>query len=326
MPSVEESSQNIGTQLASILENATETISSNQEVTFTLYVKLILPSDGYVFWVNSLLLTTAALSNETLMKRIGLNNNAIALLKKQLTISGSLHRQVTAKQEDISNLSLNHVIFTALSEVDEFNNVDPQLMWIGEINGAPYSFSRLDSRYYQAGLFHYRGDSIHPVLRAQMITSLDGFNLDQLIVSNSLPILMSLNKHLTVYPAQLVSPNLSPPYAVVDVRDTKPLQAAAHFYGDRSQHVQDTVRVTLTGLNNDAALRYVDYVIQEALDDEQFGIINSPVVIDDKMNQNEINALAMRKHIDFDINYYQKTATSIAKQLITSVFIDIEES
>jgi len=42
------------------------------------------------------------------------------------------------------------------------------------------------------------------------------------------------------------------------------------------------------------------------------------------MLQSEINALAMKKTIDFEVNYYQQTANDIALQLITQVFLSVE--
>jgi len=39
-------------QLASGLAQGVETISNYEQITFTLYVKLVLPLDGYVFWVK----------------------------------------------------------------------------------------------------------------------------------------------------------------------------------------------------------------------------------------------------------------------------------
>ena len=50
-------------EMAAGLAQGVETISLNQTVTFTLYVKLVLPLDGYVFWVNAALLTDSALYN-----------------------------------------------------------------------------------------------------------------------------------------------------------------------------------------------------------------------------------------------------------------------
>ena len=45
------------------LDSGLETISNSQTVTFVQYVKLILPLDGYVFWVRSDLVSSEALCN-----------------------------------------------------------------------------------------------------------------------------------------------------------------------------------------------------------------------------------------------------------------------
>ncbi|WP_337049959.1 hypothetical protein [Serratia fonticola] len=327
MAKVSSTSKNQKGELAASLEEATTSISSDQTVTFTLYVRLILPLDGFVFWVNANLLQDKAISTS-----LGLGTFAYPDNKKSVTVKGSFHHQAETRQEDISTRTHNHLIFTALSKVDVFNQVSPGAIWVGDIDGVPYTFSSMANRYKQAGLYHYRGDSIQPVMRSQMITSLDDFDPQKLVVSNSIPIFMALNQYVAAYPAQLVEPNLTGPYAVIDVRETRPLQMAPHVVqlpdGTvlRYQHVQDSVRITLLGLNNDKALNYLDHIITTAVMDEEFGITNCPVVIDDKLPQREIGALAMKKHIDFDINYYQQTARSIAMKLITSAFIDIEVS
>ena len=62
MASVQETS-GAKTPLGASLADGLNTISLNQELTFTLYVKLVLPLDGYVFWVNASLLTDSALYN-----------------------------------------------------------------------------------------------------------------------------------------------------------------------------------------------------------------------------------------------------------------------
>jgi hypothetical protein len=49
-----------------------------------------------------------------------------------------------------------------------------------------------------------------------------------------------------------------------------------------------------------------------------------PIVTDGKANQVEINALAKQKFIDFDINYYQATARTLALQQIKTVIINYE--
>ncbi len=47
--------------IAAALAGGVETLSLQQEITFTQYVRLVLPLDGFVFWVRSDLLTASAL-------------------------------------------------------------------------------------------------------------------------------------------------------------------------------------------------------------------------------------------------------------------------
>ena len=53
MPSLEELAEQHSSQLSSVLKSAVETISSDQEITFRLYVRQVLPLDGFVYWVNA---------------------------------------------------------------------------------------------------------------------------------------------------------------------------------------------------------------------------------------------------------------------------------
>ncbi|MNG65706.1 hypothetical protein D3C73_263420 [compost metagenome] len=311
MAKLDEIAKRTKTQLADTLHTAVDTISTSQKITFKLYVKQVLPLDGFIYWVR------ADLVNPAELERLGLDK-----LKKAVTIQGSLHRQAVSEQTTTASQSMNYIIFTPLKQIDDFNMVDPKWMYLGDYDGVQFSFSRMESKYTQAGIFHYRGLAVLPTLRTQIIDDPADINTD-LILSNSTPIWMRLTKYGTVYPSYLSPSDMLPPYIVADVKETKPLQAAPHYL-TRSQHVQDTVRVTLYGMNNKQALDYVDYIVNEALDFEEFGITNSPVVIDDKLNQVEINALAKKKHIDFDVNYYQHTARNIALQLIKEAFITLE--
>ena len=319
MPSLEEAANAAKSSLAATLKTGVETLSQQQSVTLTRYLKLTLPLDGYVFWVNANLLTEAAVAAS-----LGLMAMTSDSVTMSLTVSGSFHHQSDNQQEATATHTRNHIIFTAESEVAVFNAVAPDTLWVGEVAGMLYAFSSMANRYRQAGLFHYRGDSVQPSMRSQMIVTMADVVDRPLIVSNSVPIFMAINTALPVFPAYLVAPNISPPYAVVDVRDTKVLQAAAHHNDTRSQHVQDTVRITLYGLHNEAALDYVDSLVRLAVEGEQFGINNSPVVVDDKQSQREVAALAMKKHIDVEVNYYQRSAKQMAQQLITDAFITYE--
>ncbi|WP_244578607.1 hypothetical protein [Escherichia coli] len=122
-----------------------------------------------------------------------------------------------------------------------------------------------------------------------------------------------------------VPQNLRPPYIAVDVRNSIPLQVApVVFGGERFQLVQDSVRLTLYGFSNKMALDLVDSVVNRALEEEKFGVTNIPVVQDAKSGQVEINALAKKKIVDFDVNYYQSTAREISRQLIEKVICKYE--
>lgn len=311
MPSLEESAKTASTDLSNVLQAAVETISAHQQITFTLYVKQVLPLDGYVFWVK------ASVVSQEELKRLGLDNTPLTV-----KITGSLHRQAVSEQTETASQSVNHIIFTPLEPIADFNVIDPQGRYLGEYDGVQFNFSRMESKYTQAGIFHYRGNAVLPTMKSQIINDPADIDTD-LILSNSIPIWMRLKKYGTVYPSYLSPSDLSPPYIVADVRDTQPLQAAANYL-TRSQHVVDKVRVTLYGLNNAQALNYMDYIIYNACDEEGYGISNSPVMVDDKLNQVEIHALAKKKHIDFEINYYQQTARDIALQLIKEAFIHLE--
>ncbi|EMQ3548516.1 hypothetical protein WE697_005141, partial [Escherichia coli O111:H5] len=81
---------------------------------------------------------------------------------------------------------------------------------------------------------------------------------------------------------------------------------------------------TLYGFSNKMALDLVDSVVNRALEEEKFGVTNIPVVQDAKSGQVEINALAKKKIVDFDVNYYQSTAREISRQLIEKVICKYE--
>ncbi|MBD8128932.1 hypothetical protein IFU23_05665 [Pantoea agglomerans] len=308
MPRLDEFAANTGSQLSSVLQSAVETISSSQQITFRLYVRKVLPLDGFVYWVNAAILTEPEQAN------MGLPLTRV--------ISGSLHRQVVSEQSESATGAINNIIFTPLEQADNLNTVDPDAVYFGEYDGTQFAFSRMESRYTQAGIYHYRGTAILPTMRTQIIEKAEDIS-DEQILSNSIPIWLSLNQFATVYPSFLSPSNLRPPYIVADVRATSPLQSAPH-YDVRCQHVADQVRLTLYGLTNTQALQFVDYVISTALEDEEFGITNVPVVIDGKRSQVEMGVLARQKFVDFDINYYQATALDVAHQLIKKAIINYE--
>jgi len=76
------------------------------------------------------------------------------------------------------------------------------------------------------------------------------------------------------------------------------------------------VRIVLTGVDNDAALTFLDCVLQYSQDYNYIGLMNNPLVQDEKVGQSEFGILAMRKRIEFEVSYVQNTARDIARQLI----------
>lgn len=312
MPSLDELAEQTGSQLSGVLQSAVETISSGQQITFRLYVRQVLPLDGFVYWINAAIIAPEEL------KRMGISNPLVA------TIKGSLHKQIVSEQSETASRDVNNIIFTPVEKVDDFNIENPNGIYLGEYEGTQFAFSRMESRYTQSGIFHYRGMAILPTMRSQIIDSPDDIS-DELIISNSTPIWLTLKAFATVYPSFLVPSNLKPPYIAADVRSTAPLQLApATINGRRYQLAQDSVRITLYGFNNKKTLDFVDFVVKKALEDEEFGVTNIPIVSDVKSNQVEINALAKKKIVDFEVNYYQGTTRDISQQLIKEVVFNYE--
>lgn len=124
MPSLEELAEQHSSQLSSVLKSAVETISSDQEITFRLYVRQVLPLDGFVYWVNAEIISCDELCR--------LNIESPTRLK----IKGSLHRQVIAIQDESVSKDVNNIIFTPVQQVDDFNVENPDAIYLGEYGGS----------------------------------------------------------------------------------------------------------------------------------------------------------------------------------------------
>jgi hypothetical protein len=312
-------------QLASALQAGVEVLSENQTVTFVKYVRVILPFDGYVFWVRADILSESALENAAMYNALIFNQPLQSLAGAPTFVAkGSLH-YATALQEDLTeSYALNRMIFTAEQAVNPLDAVSPMVMYLATIGPFRYAFSQRESFYKQAGLWHYLGDTVNPTLENQIIDVVEDFDADNIIVSNSLPIWLSLNSfsgtYIPMFPAYLVPMNMKPPFGVVDVYEGSPraLQAFPHI-DHRSNHwqlVSDYVKITLYGLRNFNALDYQDYILDQSLNTDVFGIMNMPVIRDEKKKQVEINIIAQKKSIEFEISYYQPRIREVARQLI----------
>lgn len=328
MPSVAEA-QGYGSQLASTLAAGVRQISSEQQVTFTPYVRQVLPIDGFVFWCNASLVSANALS------LAGLSSAA------PVAINGSLHFATSGEQREDEAIAVKHCVFTALERITALAEIGPNALYIATWTAPSgnysfkFSFSARNSFYQQSGLHHYVGDAVYPAFETQIIDSIDQFG-QRPVVSNSLPIWLAalmqpnpplpawpISPEIPTYPAYLVPDNLMPPYAAVYVEpmstrayQTMPTLSPTYTH---NQLFCERVRITTYGLRNDEALDLQDYLLQYSLLTDAFGVLNIPGFRDDHRTQQELAVLAQKKVIDFEISYYQTRVRELAQQYFKTV-------
>lgn len=298
-----------GNPLASALAAGVVDISQQQQITFTKFVKFTLPIDGSVFWLK-----------------------AVGAAAQTITVNGSLHYATDQVQGETETPDIHHVVFTALDQIQDFNLVDPDTLFIADFEGFQFSFAGRRAYYKQADLHHYFGDAVYPIMQTQVINDPSTFvDLVTPVVSNSLPLWLSLDKVIPVYPAFLVPANAVPPYAAVYI-DPDKTQAltSAPYLSDVSSHYQqarDAVKITIYGARNDVATQYLDYLFDyfENYCEGQFspGIANMPVIADLHRTQSELGVIAQKKLIAFRVNYYQMQMRNIARRLIESAMCKI---
>lgn len=306
-----------------------ETVPPTYGVVFTKYVKLVLPLDGYLFWVRSDLVSDAALLNAQVLN--GFSPNEPPMSDRgdpTYEVKGSLHYETTQQQTDEEVYSVNRVVFTSEKFIQDFNEVGESILLIGEWEGLKFAFSSRQSYYQQSGTHHYVGNAVYADMYPQLIDSLEGFSAAQ-VVSNSIPIWLSMSNwtqkpwepfgmSYPLYPAMLSPNNAPPPYAVVNVTMTEALASAPSLDKTYShdQLVTDTVKITLWGLRNYSAMEFVDFVNQFSVNENNLGLMNMPVIKDERHQQSEMNTLAMKKSIEYKVSYLQSQTRDIARQLI----------
>ena len=287
---------------------------------FDLYVRAVLPLDGFVFWIRSDLVSSSILSAAT-------NGAAVSPF---IDVNGSLHYSTETRQEETETYAVNRILFTSGSPINDLNAVGPNLMYVGTVRGLKYAFSDRGYFYEQAGINHYVGVAVYPDMATQLIDDAEMLDLSTLVVSNSLPAWLSLNNYVPpvagfgnsvpLYPSFLLSKNIVPPFASIHIDDTEALQSTQLIDPDSnlSQLCRDRVRITMFGIRNNEALDFVACVNQFSLDTDAFGVMNMPSVRDEKRLQVEMAVIAMKKSVEFEISYYQQTMNNIAVQLIKS--------
>jgi hypothetical protein len=327
--------ENMGakTELGSGLAAGVETLSYNQEVVFTLYVRVILPIDGYAFWVNGALLTDTAIYNATQYSKLlydRYENPNQTIPPRQFSAKGSLHYATELRQLEERTPSFNYVSFTSLQEIQQFNAINPSLMYVANVDNFQYAFRSRENFYKQADLYHYKGHGLYSIMDTQLVDSMDQLNLSQPIVSNSLPIWLSLNQFFPMYPSFLVAQNISPPYCSVDIDPARTI-ALQDFplldpYSNPNQLVTDTVKLSIFGQNNNQALNFVQYILDYSRNTDNIGMMNMPVMQDEKETQVDFNIIAQKKIITFQVSYYQSTVNDITRKLIEHAFITVTPS
>ncbi|EMF0014132.1 hypothetical protein VY443_002550 [Salmonella enterica] len=309
MPSLSELQQTAKTELNATLTQGLDDLSRFQVVTFTKYIRKVLPLDGFVFWVKASVLSSAPDSEPD-----------------TVNVKGYLHLTTESIQDDEQLYDRNVVTFTAQADIDPFNDIGSDVLYIGEFFGIQFSFSRRTGLNEAANLYHYSGEAIFPYMRSQIINSADDIDLADVVVSNSLPIWLSLSQFMPMYPAMLSVQNLVPPYATVKCGELSPVAGA--FWLDEKQNqyqlVSEDVTITVTGLRNAAVEDFLRYVQDYTLSDKaEMGVMNIPVIQDERVTQNELNIIAMRKKVKFKVNYYQQRMRNVARKLITSAIPSI---
>lgn len=295
-------------QLLAALQAGVENIDLGQEIEFQAYTRVVLPLDGYVFWQPTV----------------------------KDTFKGSVHISQDIQQNPDETVGLASVIFTSEQQIACFSDSPIETLRVGCHKGVRFAFSQQRGFYSQAGLWHYFGQSVLPALASQLLDTPGVLDPTRAVVSNSLPLWLAIKLYappfakafatkLTLYPADLVPANLTPPYGAVDVQDTRTLQTLPRLNRQRThtQLVADRGRITLYGLQNDEAMDFLDTVLQYSDLTDNFGIMSPPVVSDGKRPQPELQAIAMQKAMDFEISYYQSRVADIARQLITQAIATV---
>lgn len=278
-------------------------LSQYQDIVFVQYIRYVLPLDGYVFWLRT----------------------------KATKIPGSLHVKTNKQQREDETIAINRVIFTTGDEVQEFDEIGPNTIWVGEYQGTRFAFSEAGPFYQAASIYHYAGDAVYPALESQLVDLGAELCTQELIVSNSLPAWLTLvsynpvwlvagNPAVTLYPSYLVPDNVRPPYGAVHIADdqTEPLGAfpVIGAWGAHSQLAADRVRVTLYGLTNAQALAWLDLVVQYSRDTDVIGMMDMVIARDPKRTQAELGIIAMKKQFNFRVSYLQSTMPGVGLQLI----------
>ena len=290
--------------------------------TFTQYTKTVLSQDGYVFWVAG---------------------------SNTLTVKGALHVSTDREQDTDKTIAMNVVMLDSEGVINEFNKEDSGVLWVGEIpipdgGTVKAAFQRRGPFFKNAGIYHYMGYSVFPQFSDILVASSSDIPAGP-IVSNSLPIWLGMQAFLQnvptitwdtsipFYPSFLVPENVKPPYVVVHIDPdwTDSVQPVPQYpYSGNAlgptdvpslQLYSDRVELLCYGLNNQQVLQLQAAILEYQLFSGQFGFTTTPVIRDLKDPMAELQAIALKKSLVFQANYYMQSADAMAKQIIEAATI-----
>jgi hypothetical protein len=259
-------------------------------------------------------------------------------LPTDVDVLGSFHFASVNLQREDATVDSNDIIFTALSEIQPFNNIGPNNLYIGkhDDSGVTFAFSQRGRLYDQADLYHYQGTAVRTTHGTQIIDDPSQFN-PTIIVSNSLPIWLSLSAYVPpyptfncpfpLYPSYLVDDNLSPPFGSIHVEKTDTL-AMTPYMGSNSSTAylcRDKVKVHLYGCDAREVSDFLLCVENYSRDWMTLGFANSPAIYDEKQTQTEMKIISQYKTIVFEVNYLQNVARNIARQFILHAKVQFYE-
>ena len=282
----------------------------DQEVTFKRYSRVVLPLDGYVFWQPTV----------------------------EDCFTGALHYSQEIEQREDETFGSALVQFTSKCQIVQFTESPIDSIYVACVGGFRFAFAQQTGFFDVAGLWRYIGRSIPPAMLSQLLDQPGVLDPTRAVASDSMPLWIALNTYkapipgqpssggLMLYPADLVPPNLQPPYVAVDIQHTRGLAAVPgkDKTGTHTQLAADSVRLTLYGLQNNEAQDFFDLILSYSLMTQNFGLMGTSIVDDGRRPMPELQAIAMQKFIDLDISYLQSRTNNVARQLITSAAVTVK--
>lgn len=327
MTSITEASANINSQISSVLGAGVNQLSMDDTVTFTLYRKFTMPFDGFIFWIKSDILSNSSMPNCSPPNSFYINQpQNIKTQAPSITVKGSFHYSIDRSQDIDETVDKNHITFTSLIDIDDFDIKKDSSLWIGEYNDLRFSFSKRLNLYSSANIYHYIGDAIYPALESQIVDDVRFFDSYNVVVSNSLPIWLSIITNWPIYAANRIPENIIPPYIAVNINEEtqEALQELPYidYKGSQWQLVRERVEFIIYGMRNFNVLDFQQYLQLMAIGiNPLFGITNSPIPKEKIRTQPEISATAMKKTLEVWVNYYQQTARDLALKTIKKAWI-----